>query len=209
MKKHVTALLLIGLAGCVEQHPIQSKNTALPELNHPSQAIIWMAKVSSPPPVQVEIERGNNRLLTLGLPDDITPVFDGSSNETNTVAAQDSFAHSSAQGKTGSRSSVEETSRLNELAFDDLMTSSTVLIQPAPVKQTQTLDLNQIGLNDFKYVGILNYDGEVQGYIKVGERLHKVREGQIIGAGQWRVKAIEPQKIQLLVDGRLMVYGRN
>lgn len=79
----------------------------------------------------------------------------------------------------------------------------------APSTSLAKMDLSQAGLADFKYAGLLSQtNSQAIGYVKVNNRLFKVKVGDLIGQGHWRVVTVDTDKLQLLVAGKTTSYER-
>lgn len=205
------AALVMGGVGCTDK-PVASKEAALPELNHPAEVAAWVARTrdSAQSAIgQAQVEE-DSRLLSVSLSAPAGEVFLAQVPEKSTSNTLVPKAILDKEGKgwtavfdhQGNQQQQAQGLWANGMdGFVNYNSSKPNL--PSPV-----LDLAHVGLDGFRYVGLLTSGDASQGMVKIGERLYPVKTGDVIGQGRWHVVAVDAQKMQLQVAGKVKNYER-
>lgn len=208
----MTRLVLIGLAclmvACTKAPTTAVATKNLPELTSIPQVNDWTKNVSATlGEVHEEETDDDDRLMNSPPVIPESALFKQKAAEKNEATGKPLSVQVKVQGN---QPTVNVNQDWNALAnsfgaLNPVKTTSNTVTINSPVKK----DLSQAGLSDFKYVGLLSQpNGQTLAYVKVNDRLFKVKVGDLIGQGHWRVVSVDADRLQLLVAGKTTGYER-
>ncbi|AXF86573.1 hypothetical protein DTO96_102328 [Ephemeroptericola cinctiostellae] len=202
-------LVLVGLSACTGK-PVASADPALPELVGSLEEVrAWTTQVRADAQAQIgqaQVDE-DSRLLSVSLSAPAGAVFLAQKPEKtalkNVKVVVDGMVKEwvNAFGNVGANQNTQTASAVNY--------GRDVLSAPQSIAPPKVLDVSQVGLDGFRYAGLLTQDEASLGLIKIEDRLYRVHVGDEIGQGRWRVVALNAQTMQLQVAGKVKRYDRN
>mgnify|MGYP003600768712 CR=1 FL=1 len=205
-------LTLIGLSACTEK-PVASADPALPELSGSLEEVrAWTAQMRADAQAQIgqaQVEE-DSRLLSVSLNAPAGVVFLVEKPEKTEKTAVKNIKTVVDGMVKGWANALE-----NVASNSNVQASSTVnygrgsFSAPQPIVPPKVLDVSQVGLDGFRYAGLLAMEDASLGLIKIDDRLYRVHVGDVIGQGRWPVVALDAQAMQLQVAGKVKRYDRN
>ena len=204
LKGLALGLVVIGMFACTDK-PVATADPALPELLGSLEEVrAWSAQVRADAQTQIgqaQVEE-DSRLLSVSLSAPAGVVFLAQKPEK--TALKNVKMVVDGMVKDWVRAFENVTPNQNTQATSTVNYGQDLLSAPPKV-----LDVSQVGLDGFRYAGLLMQEEASLGLIKIEDRLYRVHVGDVVGHGHWRVVALDAQAMQLQVGGKVKRYDRN
>ena len=200
---------VIGLSACTDK-PVVKADAGLPELTGSLDEVTsWTAQVRAD--AESKIGRAqvqeDSRLLSVSLSAPAGVVFLAQQPEKTALKNVRTVINGLVKEWVGAFDGVK-INQNNQTASTLSYGHDSFNAQP-PVAPLKVLDVSQVGLDGFRYAGLLMQEDVSLGLIKIEDRLYRVHVGDEIGQGRWRVVALDAQAMQLQVAGKVKRYERN
>ena len=202
-------LTLISLSACTDK-PVASADPALPELSGSLKEVrAWTAQMRADAQAQigqVQVQE-DSRLLSVSLNEPAGVVFLAQKPEKTAVKNIKTVVDGMVKGWVNALENVASNSNVQASSAVNYGRGS--FSAPQPIVPPKVLDVSQVGLDGFRYAGLLAMEDASLGLIKIDDRLYRVHVGDVIGQGRWPVVALDAQAMQLQVAGKVKRYDRN
>ena len=196
----INCVVCLFLTACSKSN--QSTSATFQSLKEPNQVASWVAETLAKPAPSLSTTNpltsnsGSGRLLNVTPHAVVGSIF---------TAQQSTEAEGASRSKKTPTKTALKNQEQNGNALQNIMIANPLTAYAAP-PQSPALELTQADLSDFKYAGMMRQNEQVIGFVKVENRLFRVKTGDLIGKGRWRVLSLDAHHFELEVAGKPINY---